>query len=397
MERSPPTEPRPGKRGLASRIAAVKESSQAPLGAAAAREGLVGILARWWIVAIVAIVGAVVGYVKGAPPDTSHRVGMLASLAPINGNASVAQIGVTTPPGPSTSQFFGDQVVDDLASNLHVSAVVARARLAANQLPQPNGTVQIELVATGPSTAAATGTLRAWLAAIQAHRRQEVQTFFSRAERGLLRGRAHAIATGDSGRAKESTVLLTRLEALRASYGSDVNAVRWEDVNVAVPSTRRSSTSKGLLAGLVAGVLLALAIALLDGRLRTPTALEYAFGVPTLVDLRGRSDDLDDVLSLGDRLSLLAGDRHVSSVLVARLDGSPAEERAAEALRARLGEGVQVKLGPAPGEREWLAALDGADFWVVAASPGKARSRAAAQVSEVVRRGELPPGALVYV
>lgn len=395
MGRSLPTGPRLGLRSLASRIAAVKESSQAPLGVAAAREGIAGVLARWWIVAIVAIAGGLIGFVKSAP-DSHHRVGMIATVTPLSGNSAVVQLGVTTPPGPSTSQFFGDQIVDDLASRIHVSPATARDRLDASQLPQPTGTVQIQLDATGASTAEATSTLRAWFAAIQAHRRQRIQTYLDTAERGLLRGRARAIAVGDHARANQSTVLLARLEALRGSYGADVRALRWENVDASVPSTRRSSTAKGLLAGLVAGVLIALAVALLDGRLRTPAALEYAFGIPTLADLRRRRKGRDEVLSLDDRLNMLAG-REVTSVLIARLGNPPAEELAAEALRAGLNRDVSVTLGPPPGDREWLSALRGTDFWVVAASPGKSRSHAAAQVNEMTRRSGLPSGALVYV
>lgn len=374
-----------------------------PTGFAAAREGIAALRARVWLVALFAIVGLSVGAFLGVSAsidegDKGYRAVLVSSG--LAGNTALFYNGISTPPGPQLADFAADPVINRVARVTGHSREYLLPRLVVDQSPIDSiSQTLIECTAYSDSTRSARELLTAWLGAIKDVRYRYVQRILGRGEWQFRIERRRTIRESQVALRKQIDLALVRLHVLRGTVGVDYTIVRAPRPVDGSPQTGIRSKLKsafiGGLGGLIAGIALALIVALLDGRLRTVEGIETAFGVPILADLRPPGGSIPSAEHARERLKAIGGGRLPSPLLIVPCGSANVEARD-DLLTDALGDGVDVRVSAPVGQPGLVEGLASSGAWVAAASLGKvSRADVAALRAELSGVGPDPAGILI--
>ena len=322
---------------------------------------------------IVVMIGVAAGTVLGVSRQGSgDEYAMRLRLFPLSSNGTVVALGVSAPQGPIAADFQSSRVLRDLSSMV--------GGTSPDQLRRELGVAGVEgdpnqmTLAVSASASDPPALLKAWLAAIQADRRTFIAESIDDTRAGYLQDlkRDHLTQLRF-----QVIANIARLAGLRGSLKTDVVVLRGP---VRIPAASQRSpvfyAIAGGMAGVVAGVALALGMGLLDRRLRTPAALSAQFGLPVIADLRAG----EGAAAVQRRLRAAERSGARPSPLVIIEAGSPGSASVA----ARALEGTLDATPTATGEigsDETQEALRGAGLWIVAVTPGETRADQAAEVS----------------
>lgn len=360
-------------------------------GLAAAREGVAALKAHVWLIVVLAVVGAVVGYLAGSEGGGRYRAWVTAQALATNG--SVTSLGISTPDGPQAADFFGEGIVNRLEASTGKSYDYLIEHLQLSQPPNGGPNPPIALIASAGSDAEARALLGAWLVAIHQARLHYVNGVVSRGERGLRKSLDRAVNRSEPATRKAIVDLLARMQALRATLSVDYAIVHGPKPFAESSLSKRRGAAIGGIAGLIAGIALALLLSLVSGRLRTAEGVEAALGVGLLADLRSPRG-IPSAEHARERLRALGDGRPPSDLSLVPC-GSVNPDAAAR-LSDALGEGIEVRVTKPPGQPGLLAELERASAWAIVASPGAVRrAEAAALVAELGGIGAAPAGLLV--
>jgi hypothetical protein len=361
-------------------------------GIAAAREGIAALRAYAWLVVGLAILGLVIGYLTSASEDESkYRVWVTAQA--LGTNDSVTDIGITTPDGPQAADFLGEGILSRLEASTGHDYDYLIDHLGLSQPPDGGPNPPIALIAGADSEAAARALLLAWMKAVHEARLRYVGGVLIRGEQGLQKSLARASTRNEPATQRAIADLLARMQALRATLSVDYAIhSRPKDYEESTVSRPRAAAIAGV-AGLIAGLALALLASLLGGRLRTAEGVEAALGVKSLADLSSPGG-VPSPEHARERLRSL-GNGQLPSLLLLVPCGSVTAEAAAK-LSDSLGQGTEVRVTEPAGRPGLLTELEQADAWAFVASPGAVRrSEVAALRTELDGIGIAPAGLVV--
>ncbi|HXS34952.1 MAG TPA: hypothetical protein VN758_14420 [Solirubrobacterales bacterium] len=361
-------------------------------GIAAAREGLAALRAYAWLVVGLAILGLAIGYLTSASEDESkYRVWVTAQA--LGTNDSVTDIGITTPDGPQAADFLGAGIVSRLESSTGHDYDYLIDHLGLSQPPDGGPNPPIALIASADSETAARALLLNWMKAVHEARLHYVNGVLIRGERGLQKSLARASVRNEPATQRAIADLLARTQALRATLSIDYAIHRAPKSFEEATVSRPRAAAIGGVAGVIAGLALALLISLLGGRLRTAEGVEAALGIKLLTDLRS-SGGIPSPEHARERLRAI-GNGQLPSLLLLLPCGSVTVDAAAK-LSGSLGQGTEVRVTEPPGSSGLLAELEQADAYAIVASPGAVRrSEVAALGAELDGVGIAPAGLIV--
>jgi hypothetical protein len=366
----------------------VPERGGSLIGIAAAREGVATLRAYAWLIVILALLGAVAGYlISASRADGEYSVWVKAEA--LGTNSSVTDLGISTPEGPQAADFLGQGILNRLERATGNSYDYLTSHLKIEQPPTGGPNPPIELIADAGSEAESKALLAAWMKAVHEARTRYVSGVLARGENGLEKTLRRARMKGEPATRQAVVELLARLQALRPTLQADYSIVRTPRAVDGEEVSRPRSTLVGAVGGTIAGLALALLLALLGGRLRTAEGVEAALGVELLADLRSPRG-LPSAEHARERLHSLSGGTPSSLLLVPC--GEVADD-GAEKVGAVLGKGTEVRTGPALGQPGLLAELEGPGLWAIVASPGSVRrADAEALRTELAGVGQAPAG-----
>ncbi len=368
------------------------ERGGSPTGIAAAREGVAALRSYAWLVVLLAVAGAVAGFVIGGlSGDAKYRTWVTAQA--LGGNGSVTDLGISTPDGPQAADFLGDGIVARLEAATGRSYDDLIDHLELDQPPDGGPNPPIALIAVAGSEADARALLGEWLAAVRQARLHYVRGVLARGERGLVKSLRRAAVRGEPDTRREVVDLLARMQALRSTLTVDYAVVKAPRPIESEAVSRPRAAVIGGGAGLIAGLALALLLSLVGGRLRTPEGVEAALGFELLADLRA-TGGVPSAEHARERLRAAGGGSPPATLLVVPCGDVPSG--AATKLSSALGEGIEVKVTDPVGQPGVVAQVESASAWAVVASPGSARrAEATALLAELSGVGAGPAGLFV--
>lgn len=361
-------------------------------GFAAVNEGLAAVRTRWWLVVALAALGLLAGYLLSSSNDETAYEAWLTSQ-PLGNNRSVTEIGISTPEGPLASDFLEGTVSERIERKTGLSHDFIIAHLLIDQPPNGGPNPPISLTTEAGSAEEARRLMTVWLATIREVRAAKVQRTLDRGERGLEKDLKRAQRRGQPASQRLLAELLARMRPLRATLSVDY-AITQRPRPQTTTSSHVRSAGIGMVGGLVAGILLALAVALADGRIRTKEGLEAALGVELLADLRAGSS-VPSAEHAKRRLRAIAGgDAPATLTLVpcGRVDSARAVTRVGDA----LGHPPEVSAVDGLRDLSALAEESAPGTWAIVAEPGAARrDDVAALNAETSGIGSPPAGVFV--
>lgn len=367
-----------------------------PIGLAAVREGVAALRARAWILALLTLVGIILGFVlSGSDGGAVYQAKIIAQ--PLQSNGSVVAIGISTPEGPQPAEFLDERTLEIMESVTGLRRDDLDLGLLTIQQPPAEALrPPIILSVHGSSYAEAKFLLKTWMRSIHEARAAYIKRILDRGEKGLHKDLAKAIRRGEGALRTQLVALLARLQALRATLNVDYVIVQEPQVSKAEETSRAKSVAIGAIGGLLVGVGLVLLIALSDGRIRTREGLEAALELEVLADLRPRAP-APSLEHARARLQTI-GDGKVPTPVVLLPCGKAETGDAVAKLSAALGEGVEVRPSAGPlGQPGTLESLSGAGAWVVVAAPGGTTRREVAGLRAEVFPVDGGPAGLVVV
>jgi hypothetical protein len=369
----------------------VLEQGDSLTGIAAAREGVAALRAYAWVIVVLAVGGALLGYlIHDSASGSEYRAWITAR--PLGANSSVTDLGVSTPDGPQAADFLGKGVIVRLEAATGQSYDYLTKHLELSQPPNGGPNPPIALIAKAGSGPAARDLVSTWLAAIHQARLRYVNDFVSRGKRALQKQLDRAIAQKDSGTEKAIVDLLGRMEVLNATLTVDYSITHIPRPFVAPPVSRAKSAAIGGVAGLLAGLALALVLALIGGRVRTAEGIEVAFGCEVLADLRSPRG-IPSKEHARERLRSLRNGELPSVLPLVPCGSLPAGS--ITELSTALGEGIEARATEPIGQPGLLNELREADTWAVVVSPGGVRRAEVAAFRVEIAGISAPAGLLV--
>jgi hypothetical protein len=370
----------------------VPEQGGSLTGVAAAREGIAALRAYAWLVVLLTVIGLLVGYLTSAPSGESKYRAWVTAQA-LQSNSSVTDLGITTPDGPQAADFVGEGILTRMEGPSGQSYDELIEHLQITQPPDGGPNPPIALIASAGSESAARALLLEWMAAIRQARTRYVSGVLGRGERALRKSLRRAAVRDEPATQREIVALLARMQALRGTLSVDYVVQRKPKSYAEATVSRPRKTAIGGVAGLIAGLALALLLSLLGGRLRTGEGIEAALGMGRLAELR-TPQGVPSAEHARERLRALGRGSLPSSLLLVPCGGVSAEAGAVVA--AALGEGIDVRVTDAPGKAGVLEQLERADACAVIASPGAVRrAEASALRAELAGTGVSPAGLFV--
>ena len=251
-----------------------------------ARALLEGVRARLWLVVLGPVVGlAVVAGASLVSSGAGYRAQAELQFDPSPPPAALTSLGFRGAPAPGAREVLSDTVFDAYRTQiLKAEAADPRAELSVAS-PGPDGaTIVAEGEVAEDTRKLANDWARAVVAARATQQSGRIQAVRQALDRQIAAAEADPLGAERRAQLVDSR---SRLEVAQRALGPDARVGR-----VAGTAVRDGSDDPyllGALIGLVAGLALALAAALLDRRLRTPQTLAAAFGLPLLGRLgRGR-------------------------------------------------------------------------------------------------------------
>jgi hypothetical protein len=361
-------------------------------GIAAAREGIAALKAYAWLVVLLTVIGLLVGYLTAdSHQESKYRVWVTAQA--LGANGGVTGLGISTPDGPQAADFLGEGILDRVGAATGHSYDYLIEHLTLTQPPNGGPNPPIELIAGADSEAAAQTLLRDWMTAIHEARMHYVKTLLSKGEAGLRKSLAAAIRRNEPVTQRAIVDLLARMQALRPTLAVDYSIERKPGAYDEAAVSRARKTAIGGVAGLIAGLALALLLSLLGGRLRTAEGIEAALAMDRLAELR-TPQGVPSAEHARERLRALGNGALPSSLMLVPCGDVSAE--ASAAVSAALGEGIDVRVTDAPGKAGVLEDLERADACAIVASPGAPRrAEVSALRAELEGTGVSPAGLFV--
>jgi hypothetical protein len=358
-------------------------------GIAAAREGVATLRDYAWLVVALAVLGAIAGYaISASRADGEYSVWVKAEA--LGTNSSVTDLGISTPEGPQAADFLGQGILNRLERATGDSYDYLTSHLKLEQPPTGGPNPPIELIADAGSEAESRVLLAAWMKAVHEARTRYVSGVLARGEKGLEETLRRARMKGEPATRQAVVELLARLQALRPTLQVDYSIVRTPRAVDGEEVSRPRSTLVGAVGGTIAGLALALLLALLGGRVRTAEGVEAALGVELLADLRSPRA-LPSAEHARERLRVQSGDGMPSGLLLVSCGEVAAD--GADRVRAAVGEGVDVRPAPSMGQPGLLSELERAPAWAIVASPrSMRRADAEALRAELAGVGGGPAG-----
>lgn len=371
---------------------AVFEQGRSLTGIAAAREGVSALKAYAWIVVGLTIAGLLLGYLTAdSHQESKYRVWVTAQA--LGANGGVTGLGISTPDGPQAADFLGEGILNRVEAVTGHSYDYLIEHLTLTQPPNGGPNPPIELIAGADSEAAARTLLRDWMTAVHEARMHYVKTLLSKGEAGLRKSLAAAIRRNEPVTQRAIVDLLARMQALRTTLAVDYSIERKPKVYEEATVSRLRKTAIGGVVGLIAGLALALLIALLSGRLRTPEGIEAALEMDRLAELR-TPQGVPSAEHARERLRALGQGTLPANLLLVPCGDVSAE--AGAAVSAALGDGIEARVTDAPGKAGVLEELERADACAVVASPGAvSRAEANALRAELAGTRVSPAGLFV--
>jgi hypothetical protein len=370
----------------------VLEQGGSSTGIAAAREGLAALRSYAWLIAILVVVGLVVGYLASAPSgEVKYRAWITGEA--LGANPTVTDIGISTPQGPQAADFLGDGIVARVQAATGESYDGVIEHLDLEQPPNGGPNPPIALIAQADSDPDARALLDAWLRSIRAARLHYVQGVLRRGEMGLRKSLEKAVNRNQPATERAIVELLARMQALRATLVVDYAVTARPKPFDEPAALRARGTLTGAAVGGIVGLALALLLPLLGGRLRTAEGASAAVGVELLADLRS-SQEIPTAEHARERLRSIGEGSLPSELLLLPCGGVPAD--AAEKASRAVGGEIAIRTVGSIGEKGLLEALNAAPAWAVLASPGSvSRAEAAALRTELAGTGTAPVGLFV--
>ncbi len=312
-----------------------------PVGQAAAREGVAALRARAWLLVLLVVIGAGAGYLLGQDSGSVWRAWIISQS--LGANRAVTETGISTPEGPQAADFLDGHVLTRLEKTTGKSYEFLIDHMTLAQPPNGGPNPPVLLVPEVDDLGESKELLLDWLQAIHVIRTTRVQAALARGEAGLRKDLAKFERQDRPVNARELENLLARISTLRSTLTTDYAVFKGPREIPQASSTRGKSAEVGAIAGLIAGVALALVIALLDGRMRTREGLEAASDIELFADLRSAG-----AVPSGEharaRLLALGGGSMPAPVLClpcGSIDLGEAQKRVSDA----LGEGAVIEGG----------------------------------------------------
>ncbi len=311
-----------------------REALEALLAAVRARRRLIVALG------VVAFVGTLA--LNAAAPYTAR---MVIAFTPLNESRTLSDVGVPAPPAPTagalTSTSILQRMIDEQLAARPETVGTLQHKLTLERYTGGEAT----LLATGDTEQDAVNLVSGWNAALQRSRADALDAQFANAESALRDQLAQARRRrGQAGPLDERDLArqVSRLLEARRAVPQEVSVI--EGANAVGGGGIRNEIAVLLLA-LAVGTLLALALDLREGRLRTPAAAAAGFRVPVL----GRLSPDASAGDLAARLDATAGATNgAGSAGTVLLTPSEAVERPHEAAlllaRAFAGDGRSTTL-----------------------------------------------------
>ncbi len=232
---------------------------------------------RWWVAILVATTAIVAGVLAGGT-DASYQATAILDSAPGGTPAQLRFLGYRTPVPPSPQALLSDGTLTSLSRSLAtgLTPVELRAVLSAEQ---PAGGTAIRLTATDERAARARALVNSWATAYVDARNSQISAAYLDL-RAAVRQRLRAARRKDDAVAvRELSRQGRQLAGLRTAIGPDTAVVQAAAGSVPIDGT---SVPLIVLAGLALGILVAILVALLEGRLLTADTAAVNFNLPIL-------------------------------------------------------------------------------------------------------------------
>lgn len=362
-------------------------------GIAAAREGVAALRANAWLVALLAVAGLVTGYVVGGSGGNGGMYRAWITAQALGSNGSVTKLGISAPDGPQAADFLSDGIVHSLEASTGRSYDYLVGHLSLSQPPNGGPNPPIALIASAESKDEAHALVSAWLVAVHEARHRYVARVLERGERGLRRSLDRA-ANRDEPVTRAAIVdLLAQMQALRATLTVDYAITHKPKPVDSSAVSRPRAAAIGAIAGSIAGLALALLVALVGGRIRTAEGIAAALKIELLADLRSPTG-IPSPEHARERMRVLGSGRQPIELLLVRC--GEVEEEAQAKVPDALGKDVEVRTAVQPGQPGLLGELDQAYAWAIVATPGRVRrAEVAALRAELGGVGTAPAGLLI--
>ena len=249
---------------------------------------------RWWIIALTAVIGLVLGIAYGVTTTKTYQATSKVLFDPSSQISGAVVQGATTSEDPTrtaatdllliTSGAVADAAQHSLGLKMSSSDLLGKVTAS----EEPNADL-FDITATDTDPAVAARIANAFASQFVALRKRILQQSAIVAE-GELKQRIASLPKTDTADISQLYAALQRIYALQAVQTGDATVV-----DTATPPTTPSApkpkldAAVGLIFGLALGLGLAFLVDLSDRRIKDDEAFETAFGLTTLVHVPAKS------------------------------------------------------------------------------------------------------------
>lgn len=253
-----------------------------PRGSAAAREAIAVLQRGWWLILLIAVLGAIAGALL-LPARTITRVPTInISSNPYNSDQVLLDLGIPAEGSIRGPDLTNERITDRIRrlTGIHRSELEGRIQLVAS--PYSDSILQLQVESSG-NLARDRRLLSGWLKAIRQDRLATVRRMLDVAAAKKRRSLARSRNRVDRKQIQRS---LDRIETARAVIEPDVFVQRgFHIVKTKDGRIRLANAGVGLISGALFAFFALLAVALVDGRIRTRQGLISSFRAPLIADL----------------------------------------------------------------------------------------------------------------